>query len=63
MEEANRKATEDKKLCNRTAFAIDYLYKFKDMSHLIKALIDLGNNVFDGINGPARILNVVNFHL
>ena len=44
VDEANRKATEDKKLCNRTAFAIDYLYKLKDMAYLIKAMNDLGEN-------------------
>lgn len=42
VEEANKRATEEKKLCNRTAFAIDYLYKLKDMANLIKALNDLG---------------------
>lgn len=45
VDEANRMATEDKKLCNRTAFAIDYLYKLKDMADLIKAMKDLGENL------------------
>ena len=42
MSEAAKNATEAKKLCNRTAFALEFLYKSKDMSCLIGALTDLG---------------------
>ena len=39
---AHKNATEDKKLCNRTSFALDYLYKMRDMSYLIEAVNSLG---------------------
>jgi len=38
---AHKNATEDKKLCNRTSFALDYLYQMKDMSYLIEAVKSL----------------------
>ena len=34
--------TEEKKLGNRTNFALDYLYSFRDMGQLIQAVQDLG---------------------
>ena len=42
MSEAAKNATEAKKLCNRTAYALEFLYQSKDMSCLIGALADLG---------------------
>ena len=39
---AHKNATEDQKLCNRTDFALDYLYSMKDMSYLIEAVNSLG---------------------
>jgi hypothetical protein len=39
---AAENVTEEAKLCNRTNFALDYLYRLKDMAQLIKALQDLG---------------------
>ena len=41
VSEAHKNATEDKKLCNRTAFALDYLFTYKDMAMLIEALTNL----------------------
>ena len=41
VSEAHKNATEDQKLCNRTAFALDYLYTYKDMAMLIKSLNNL----------------------
>ena len=41
VSEAHRNATEEQKLCNRTAFALDYLYTYKDMAMLIEALNNL----------------------
>ena len=41
VSEAHRNATEDQKLCNRTAFALDYLYTYKDMARLIESLNNL----------------------
>ncbi|KAM6455279.1 abnormal spindle-like microcephaly-associated protein [Liasis olivaceus] len=38
---ANKESKEEKKLCNRTAVAIDYLLKYKDFSHVLAALKDL----------------------
>ena len=38
VSEAHKNATEDKKLCNRTAFALDNLLNYKDMGMLIEAL-------------------------
>ena len=41
-------ATESDKLCNRTATALDHLYKIKDMAQLIRVLRDLGKQtLFD----------------
>lgn len=45
VKEAQQNASEDMKLGNRTAFALDYLYKNKDMAYLIQAILDLGNYV------------------
>ena len=42
VSEAAKNATDDKKLCNRTAFALDYLLNSKDMAMLIQALTNLG---------------------
>lgn len=39
---ANQNATEDKKLGNRTAFALDCLYTSRDMAQLLQILNDLG---------------------
>ena len=41
VSEAHKNATEEKKLCNRTAFALDYLFTYKDMAMLIEALTNL----------------------
>lgn len=57
VDEANRKATEDKKLCNRTAFAIDYLYRQKDMAYLIKAMNDLGQDLPSAISTVAFFMS------
>jgi hypothetical protein len=46
VDEATRNATEDKRLGNRTAGAIESLFKYKDMAQLIKALTDLGISCF-----------------
>ena len=40
---AAENVTEEAKLGNRTNFALDYLYSYRDMAQLIKALQDLGN--------------------
>ena len=42
VKKANENVTEDKKLGNRTDFALDYLYCFRDMGQLIQAVQDLG---------------------
>ena len=42
VKKANENVTEDKKLGNRTNFALDYLYCFRDMGQLIQAVQDLG---------------------
>ncbi|XP_061184440.1 abnormal spindle-like microcephaly-associated protein homolog [Saccostrea echinata] len=39
--EAHRTATEDKKLGNRTESALDYLLQYKQLSHLLEALVHL----------------------
>ncbi|XP_022094618.1 abnormal spindle-like microcephaly-associated protein homolog [Acanthaster planci] len=38
---ANKAVTEEKKLCNRTASALDYLLQYRQMSGLLEALISL----------------------
>ena len=43
---AQENATEDKKLCNRTSFALDFLYTSKDMAQLIQILKDIGKRIF-----------------
>ncbi|KAL3871776.1 hypothetical protein ACJMK2_039754 [Sinanodonta woodiana] len=40
-QEARRSATEDKKLCNRTSSALDYLLKCKHLSQILDALMNL----------------------
>ena len=45
VSEAHKNATEDKKLCNRTAFALEYLFNSKDIALLIQALSDLGKSI------------------
>ena len=42
VKKANENVTEEKKLGNRTNFALDYLYSFRDMGQLIQAVQDLG---------------------
>lgn len=39
---ANQESTEEKKLYNRTALAIDRLLKYKHFSYILAALKDLG---------------------
>ncbi|XP_062607577.1 abnormal spindle-like microcephaly-associated protein homolog [Saccostrea cucullata] len=39
--EAQRSATDDKKLGNRTESALDYLLQYKQLSHLLEALVHL----------------------
>ena len=41
VSEAHKNVTEEKKLCNRTAYALDYLFTYKDMGMLILALNNL----------------------
>lgn len=38
---ANQNATEEKKLCNRTASALDYLLHYKSMARILETLISL----------------------
>ena len=46
VKKAGENATEDKKLGNRTNFALDYLYSYRDMAQLIKAVQDLGKYLY-----------------
>lgn len=39
---ANRNVTEEKKLCNRTATALDYLLHYRSMHRILETLISLG---------------------
>ncbi|XP_072172217.1 abnormal spindle-like microcephaly-associated protein homolog [Diadema setosum] len=39
--QANRNATEEKKLCNRAASALDYLLHYKQMSRILETLMNL----------------------
>ncbi|XP_033114872.1 abnormal spindle-like microcephaly-associated protein homolog [Anneissia japonica] len=39
---ANKEATEEKKLCNRTEIALDYIMRYKQVSHILEALRNLG---------------------
>lgn len=41
LKEATKTATDDKKLGNRTESALDYLLKYKQLSHILEALIHL----------------------
>lgn len=41
VRKAQQNVTEEKKLCNRTVSALDFLYTSKDMANLIKVLRDL----------------------
>ncbi|XP_071948699.1 uncharacterized protein [Antedon mediterranea] len=38
---ATKEATEDKKLCNRTETALDYIMRYKQVSHILEALRNL----------------------
>ncbi|XP_060686162.1 abnormal spindle-like microcephaly-associated protein isoform X2 [Hemiscyllium ocellatum] len=38
IEQANQNSTEEQKLCNRTAVALDYILKYKHFSHILAAL-------------------------
>ena len=42
VQEAAKNATEDKKLCNRTSDALDFLLCYKQLSYILEALINLG---------------------
>ena len=42
IEEARKNVTEDKKLCNRTTSALDYLLRYKQLSYILEALMNLG---------------------
>ena len=42
VEEATANATEEKKLCNRTACALDYLLKYKQLAYILEAVMNLG---------------------
>ena len=42
VQEANAAATEDKKLCNRTSSALDFLLNYKQLAFILEALINLG---------------------
>ena len=55
VSEAHKNATEDKKLCNRTAFALDYLFTYKDMAMLIEALNNLNVSLRYSTNCCARM--------
>ena len=56
VDEAQKNATEDQKLCNRTSFALDYLYNYKDMAMLIEALNNLNVTLRYSTNCCARML-------
>merc|ERR1719189_2816066 len=56
VSEAHKNVTEDKKLCNRTAYALDYLFTFKDMGQLIIALEELNVTLRYSTNCCARML-------
>jgi len=55
LSEAHKNATEDKKLCNRTAFALDFLYKMKDMAYLIEAVNSLDVSTRHSVNSCMRM--------
>ncbi|XP_078417845.1 abnormal spindle-like microcephaly-associated protein isoform X2 [Cetorhinus maximus] len=38
IKQANQNSTDEQKLCNRTAVALDYILKFKHFSHILAAL-------------------------
>jgi hypothetical protein len=44
VEKANKSATEENKLGNRMASALDYLLRYKQLSHILEVLIHLGKN-------------------
>ena len=56
VDEAHKNATEDQKLCNRTSFALDYLYNYKDMAMLIEALNNLNVTLRYSTNCCVRML-------
>ena len=55
VSEAHKNATEDQKLCNRTAFALDYLFTYNDMSRLIEALNNLNVSLRYSTNCCSRM--------
>ena len=42
LAEAAKNATEDKKLCNRTTSALDFLLRYKHLAFILEALKHLG---------------------
>jgi hypothetical protein len=56
VSEAHKNATEDKKLCNKTTYALDYLFNYKDMAMLITALKDLDVSLRYSTNCCSRML-------
>merc|ERR1711956_116837 len=56
VSEAHKNVTEDKKLCNRTAYALDYLFTYKDMGMLILALNNLNVTLRYSTNCCLRML-------
>ena len=42
VQQANAAATEDRKLCNRTSSALDFLLNYKQLAFILEALINLG---------------------
>ena len=56
VSEALKNVTEDKKLCNRTAFALDYLFKYVDMGMLIEALNNLNVTLSYSTNCCLRMI-------
>ena len=45
IEEATENATDDKKLCNRTRSALDYLLQCKQLALVLEAVMNLGMHV------------------
>ncbi len=42
VQEATKSATEEKRLCNRTATAIDFLLRCTQLVYILEALMNLG---------------------
>ena len=55
VSEAHKNATEEQKLCNRTAFALDYLFTYTDVSKLIEALNTLNVSLRYSTNCCSRM--------